>query len=181
MTQSQSLIPTRPDPWKKGGPKTYEIVDYDEAGYFVIGGLSTDPVERRQELRTIIVEAERTMRAMPQADIPIIHHFAHELYAREMRAPANSLIVGRVHRYGCLNIVTGDASVLTEFGPKRVNDNPSIFSTPPGTKRMIWAHTDVAWTTVHATQKTDIEEIEKEFILPDYTPIEIDAFLRAVQ
>lgn len=181
MTQPQSLIPIRKSPTKKGDPRTYEIVDYDEAGYFVISGLSHDPIERRQELRNIIVEAERAMSHMPQADIPVIHHFAHDLYAREMRAPANSLIVGRVHRYGCLNIVTGDASVLTEFGPKRVNDNPSIFATPPGTKRMIWAHTDVAWTTVHATKETDIATIEKEFILPDYNPIEIDAFLRSVQ
>jgi hypothetical protein len=34
----------------------------------------------------------------------------------------------------------------------------------PGTKRAVYAETDVVWTTIHPTEETDLEKIEEEVI-----------------
>ena len=39
-----------------------------------------------------------------------------------------------------------------------------ILTSPPGTKRVVFAVTDVVWTTVHVTDKTDLGEIE-DFVI----------------
>jgi hypothetical protein len=41
---------------------------------------------------------------------------------------------------------------------------PFVVVSPPGTKRVAYAHEDSRWLTVHGTEKQDVEEIEKEFI-----------------
>ena len=46
---------------------------------------------------------------------------------------------------------------------------------PPGTKRIAFAHTDCTWTTIHGTHETDLEKIENHFIAE--TDAEYSAFL----
>jgi hypothetical protein len=41
----------------------------------------------------------------------------------------------------------------------------------PGTKRVGYAHEDTIWTTIHATEETDMEKVEKELIAADYEEI----------
>ena len=58
-------------------------------------------------------------------------------------------------------------SILTEDGVKHVQA-PHHGITKPGTKRIIYTHTDCVFVTVHATDKTDVDEIEKEVIAEDF-------------
>ena len=41
-------------------------------------------------------------------------------------------------------------------------------SSLPGTKRAVYAHPDVVWTTIHLTNETDLDKIEAEVIAPTY-------------
>jgi hypothetical protein len=42
------------------------------------------------------------------------------MYAREILLPAETFIVGKIHKHAHLNIVTrGRCTVVTEFGPAR--------------------------------------------------------------
>ena len=51
--------------------------------------------------------------------------------------------------------------------------SPYYGITETGTKRFIYTHTDCIFVTVHATENTDLEEIEKEVIAEDYNDPDI--------
>jgi hypothetical protein len=48
---------------------------------------------------------------------------------------------------------------------------PFTLVAQPGAKRVILAHTDVVWTTIHGTDETDLEKIENEFIAKTYEEV----------
>lgn len=106
---------------------------------------------------------EDEMRKHEQIDIPIRHHFSPGVYAREITIPAGTLLTGRIHKYEQLNILSGgEISVLTDDGMKRVKAPFTVVS-PPGTKRIAYAHTECTWTTILATEEKDPEVIEAQF------------------
>ena len=101
-------------------------------------------------------------------EITPVHYFAKGLYAREIFIPKGTLLTGKIHRTEHLNIISkGDISVVTEEGTKRITA-PFTMIAKPGTKRVGYAHEDTVWTTVHATDETDLEKIELELIAADY-------------
>jgi hypothetical protein len=108
-----------------------------------------------------IIEAE--MYKQPQREIPIRHYFSPGVYAREITIPADTLLTGRVHKFAQLNILSGgEISVLTEDGIVRVKAPFTVVS-PPGTKRIAYAHTECTWTTILHTEETDPDKIEELF------------------
>ena len=118
--------------------------------------------------RAQIQRLEDVMRELPQVEIPPRHYFAAGLYAREITIPAGTVLTGKVHSAEHLNIVSqGDITVWTEYGMKRVQA-PFAMVSRPGTKRVGYAHTDTVWTTIHATNETDLEALERELIVPDH-------------
>ncbi len=134
------------------------IVDFDGA---------VAPLVMRE--RIFALEAE--LSKLPQAELPIAHHFAKGVYAREMTMRAGELVIGKIHRLQHLSIISqGDVAVATEFGIRRYRA-PFTFVSEPGAKRVIYAHEDTVWTTIHVTDKTDVNEIEKDIIAPNYDDI----------
>lgn len=120
-----------------------------------------------KERREAIAGLQRVMESMPESrhfQEELFHHFADGLYAREMRIPAGSLIVGKQHKYPCLNfIMAGSAEVRSHEGAKRY-DAPHIFTSEAGTKRAMYAVSDLTWVTVHPTCETDLERLEESLI-----------------
>lgn len=99
-----------------------------------------------------------------QIELPLKHHFSEGLYARELFIPAGTIVVGKIHKYENLNImVAGEMDVLIGDKIQRVCA-PFIVVSPPGTKRIAKAITDVIWLTVHATEESDLNKIENHFI-----------------
>jgi len=114
-----------------------------------------------------VVLIEEKMREHPQIDIPVKHYFSQGVYAREITIPKGTLLTGKIHKYQQLNIMSsGEMSVLTQDGVVRVKAPFTIVS-PPGTKRIAYAHEDTVWTTIHGTDETDLEKIEAHFIAKD--------------
>jgi hypothetical protein len=117
--------------------------------------------------RSKLENLEMLMREFPQRDIPTKHYFSQGVYAREITIPKDTILTGKIHKYSQLNILSkGDISVLTEEGIKRVQAPFTIVS-PPGTKRVAYAHEETIWTTIHGTDLTDLERIEEHFIAKD--------------
>lgn len=95
---------------------------------------------------------------------PLKHQFADNVYAREMTIPADSIIIGKIHRFGHLNVISrGHVSVLTEFGVEELR-GPCTFISKPGTKRVVYAHEETVWTTFHGTKHTDPDKVEADII-----------------
>ena len=99
---------------------------------------------------------------------PIKHKFCNGLYIREIFNPAGQLLVTKIHKKEHpFFLMKGKMSILTEDGVKHIQA-PHHGITKPGTKRIIYTHTDCVFVTVHATDKTDVDEIEKEVIANDF-------------
>lgn len=121
-------------------------------------------VDKPKTMRDKVQAMESVMLDMPQVELETIHHFSKDVYAREIHIPAGVTLTGKIHKFENLNILSkGEMSVLTEDGVKRVSAPFTVVS-PPGTKRIAYAHTDCVWTTVHGTELKDVDSIEVEFV-----------------
>lgn len=118
------------------------------------------PLSMRDKVN--IVEAE--MLKHEQIEIPVKHYFSQGVYAREITIPAGAMLTGKIHKFQQLNILSsGEISVMTDEGMKTVKAPFTIVS-PPGTKRIAYAHTECVWTTIHGTNETDLDKIEEHYI-----------------
>jgi len=92
-------------------------------------------------------------------------------YAREIKLPKGSLVIGKIHRHQHLNFITqGKVIVYTEFGLKHL-EAPCTFVSEVGLKRAVYAVEDTLWTTVHLTKfnsEEELSKIEDEVIAPSY-------------
>ncbi len=107
---------------------------------------------------------ENEMKKEKQIDLKVNHHFSKDVYARELFIPKGVILTGHIHKYENLNIMTkGDMSVLVGEEVKRIKA-PFIVVSPPGTKRIAYAHEDTIWITIHGTDEKDLDKIENKFI-----------------
>jgi hypothetical protein len=135
-------------------------------------------IERMPPTREAILRLEEEMRKFDQLECPLTHTFAPGSYARGIKLPQGALVVGKIHLHAHLNIVSrGLVTVVTEFGLMQIDarEHPVTFTSQPGTKRALYVHEETWWTTVHLTDSTDLAEIEREIIAPDYS--ELDQFM----
>jgi len=113
-----------------------------------------------------------------QTDIPSYHHFAPGNYAREMHIPPRVVIVGKLHKHAHINIISkGKITVVTEHEGVQTLEAPCTFISKPGTKRVVCAHEETVWTTIHPTNETDLDKIEAEVIAKTYDEIELEGTL----
>ena len=127
----------------------------------------------RAEIRARIHHLEKFLKENPdQLQIEPVHHFSKDVYAREMRLKKDALIVGAIHRFENLNIISqGEVSIVSIDGIIRVKA-PATFVASPGAKRVIYAHEDTVWTTIHGTGERDLAKIEDIFIAKNYDGID---------
>lgn len=104
---------------------------------------------------------------LDQVEVPITHHFAPGVYVREMDKPAGVLTIGKIHKFEHIKmLLKGDVTFITEHGTFRVQA-PFIERGMPGQNIATYSHTDMVMITIHPTESTDLEEIEKQFICQD--------------
>jgi hypothetical protein len=125
------------------------------------------------ELRAGILDIERKIAAMPGATFgddvaPLLHAFGDGLYIRTIRMPKGMLLTSKIHKTNHpYFIMEGEVSVLTDKGEVRIKA-PYADITRAGTKRVLYIHEDTVWITVHATDKTDLREIEHDIIAESF-------------
>lgn len=125
-----------------------------------------------------VVDVQNKIAQLPQLDIPVFHHFAPNIYMRQMDAQAGTLMVTKMHKTEhFLIILKGSASVL-DNGELVHFEAPQIIKTKVGTKRVIYFHDASSWLTVHPIQETDLDAIEKQLIVPDH---EVNQFLKSIE
>lgn len=115
--------------------------------------------------RAQVTRLEATMRALPQIEIPIEHHFCEGVYARKMTMPADSTVVGKIHLHSQINILSkGHMSVATDKGVVELFAGDHIVC-PEGSKRAFYAHEESVWTVILRCDEKDVEKIEQEFVV----------------
>ena len=126
-----------------------------------LSAMSGDMIEK-----LFVIEA--ALKQMPQVEVPLRHCFGNKVYVREMTAPKGSILIGKMHKFKQVNIVTkGDISVLTEDGWKRLKSG-DMFESPAGIKRAGFTHEDTVWTTICGTEETEVNKAEDELTIGSY-------------
>lgn len=127
----------------------------------------------KKEIRNLIAQLEKVIISCPQVEIPTVHRFSKGVYSREIKIPKGTFIVGEIHKFENLNILShGEATVLSIDGPGDHIVAPWSDVSSPGVKRVIYAHEDCTWTTIHGTNERDLEKIKDEVIVKSYDALE---------
>jgi len=133
-------------------------------------------IRRRKEFRENISDLEKAVTEAESGmtgDVlhkanPVKHTFAGGCYIREIYNPANELIITKIHKKEHpFFLMKGEMSILTENGIEHIKA-PYQGVTKIGTKRAIYTHEECIFITVHATDNTEIEEIEEEVVCAKY-------------
>ena len=125
-----------------------------------------------QKRDTILQFEQAMLDCTDQIDLPVQHHFANSVYGRELFIPKGVVLVGKLHRFPCINVIAqGSVAVVTEHG-REVYTAPDVFVSPAGTKRVIYALKDSTWVTFHPCENTDLKDIEHNLIAESYTALE---------
>lgn len=122
------------------------------------------------EIRDLICEVENKIIGHKDVVLespPLKHSFAPGIYVREITIPGGMLLTGAIHKHEHPNfLLKGEVTVLTESGGVQRLKAPQSIISPPGTKRLIYTHTETVWTTVHHNPDNieDIEELEEMLV-----------------
>ena len=106
-------------------------------------------------------------------EIPTEHMFAPGVYCRKVFMQAGHVYIGKIHGHDHGNIVAqGCVSVFSEF-EDTVHRAYSMFVSPKGTKRALYAHEDTIWICVHPNpdNETDLVKLEERYIVPHYAAL----------
>lgn len=118
-------------------------------------------------VRDKVIFAEKLMKQLPQRELKVEHDFSFGVYARILYIPADTILVGKLHKYPQINLIRqGELSVLVGNEIKRLKA-PYVVASAAGTKRIAQVHRDTIWVTIHGTYLKDVEQIEHYFIAQD--------------
>jgi hypothetical protein len=125
-------------------------------------------------VRAKIEALEAEMDKLPQVEQPVQHFFADKLYGRVIFNPKDSFIVTKIHKQENIStLISGRLGVISENGLE-VIEAPKVFVTKPGTKRVLYAQTDVLFSTVHQNPNDlrDLDALEDQIIAKSFAEIE---------
>ncbi|MDE2098333.1 MAG: hypothetical protein KGL39_13855 [Patescibacteria group bacterium] len=107
----------------------------------------------------------------PQFEPVTRHYFSGGMYCREVLQPEDSCVVGKEHlKPHFFILLKGEMTVVGNYYRKHI-DAPFVFEAQGGDKRALYAHKNSVYITVHKTDKTDLDEIERELIKEEDTSL----------
>lgn len=139
-------------------------------------------VEKIKDSRAKVGAIVESLKELPQVDCPVTHRFSPGCYLREIFMPKGSVVIGKIHATEHFNIVlSGEVTVITvgsdgEFVRERIKA-PHTFVSGAGVQKVVVMHEDCQWQTIHVTDETDLELIEKSVIVESHDNLAIDSML----
>lgn len=115
----------------------------------------TDAIDRAEPMRSKVHRLEDEINHLPQVDCPIRHYFAPGLYAREIKIPKGTVLVGAVHKTHNLAVLSaGRLQLVTDDGVIEIAA-PHTLAVMPGQKNAAVALEDSVWTNFFPVDETD--------------------------
>ena len=137
---------------------------YEEAIHAQDHGLSLLPKEPTREA---VLRLQDHLATLPQVNPEPVHYFAPGMYGRELAIPADTIMVGKIHRHQHITmLIKGEATINTDKGMERIAA-PYVWISQVNAKRALVTHTDCVFFTCHATSETDLDKLEAELIEPE--------------
>ena len=132
--------------------------------------LSDEQVSNRKKIH-VLQDTLESFDEELKTDPPLKHYFAPGMYAREIILPEGVVVVGKIHKHAHLNIISYGHVLVSTYEGFNEFIGPLTFTSAPGAKRAVYALKETMWTTIHLTEKTDLEEIEEEIIAKSYDDV----------
>jgi hypothetical protein len=124
-------------------------------------------VENDVSSREQVADMARLMAKMPQTECPVTHRFAPGVYLREISMPADTIVVGKIHKTEHFNILLqGACLIVHDDGRREELRAPMTFVSKAGVQKVLYILEDMIWQTVHVTPETDLMKLEAELIEP---------------
>jgi quercetin dioxygenase-like cupin family protein len=96
----------------------------------------------------------------------INHHFGAGVYAKETLIPAGHVLVQHKHKFDHLSILASGSIELMTDGERKIVHAPACLTIEANKHHGVKSITDVVWYCIHATECTDIDEIDEVLIVP---------------
>ncbi len=108
------------------------------------------------------------MRGMPQTECPVTHRFAPGVYLREIYMPADTVVIGKIHKTEHFNIIlAGVVLIVHDDGSREEIVGPCTFVSKAGVQKVLYIIEPTFWQTVHVTDETDLARLEEILISKD--------------
>lgn len=119
-------------------------------------------------MRQKVDALQQELAKMPQYEPETTHYFHGGMYCRQVFRPAGVLVVGAVHKKEHFYFVASGTVAITD-GEGNVEEvtGPHLFLSKPGTKRAVYALTDVLCMTFHVTDAKTVFDAEAELVEAD--------------
>lgn len=109
----------------------------------------------------LVRQFENAALTLPQVHITTEHVLHGGMYARTIRIPANTMLTGAMTSCDNLCIVSGDITVTTDDGARRLTGF-HVLPARAGAKRAGITHADTCWTTIIPTNAATVTEAENQ-------------------
>lgn len=129
-----------------------------------IGGILAESAERIEKI-------ERRLIDLPQVDCPLKHVFSKGVYYRQIHMPAGLIVIGHQHKTKHLNIILKGSAVVMMDGVLQRVVAGDVFESGEGVRKVLYIESACDWATIHITNETDLDQLEKDLI------IKSDAFM----
>lgn len=119
-------------------------------------------------MRQKVERVQEALSKLPQYEPRTTHRFHAGMYCREVWREAGVMVVGKVHKKEHFYlIVSGTVCISDGIGEPQRFTGPHMIESAPGTKRAVYAETDVLCMTFHRTDATTVEAAEAELVEED--------------
>lgn len=109
------------------------------------------------------------MRGLPQTECPVTHRFAPGVYIREIKMPADTIVIGKVHKTEHFNIlIRGSCIIVHDNGVREELRAPYTFVSKPEVQKVLYITEDMIWQTVHVTDETNLQRLETLLISKEH-------------
>ena len=126
----------------------------------VLSGQELEQLATRANVQRVAAE----MLTHEQVEIPVFHTFRPGIYLREIHIPKDTITVGKIHKFSCINFLTkGERTTLIGGYMVRIKA-PHVHCSPPGHQRLSITHEDSVWITAHFTDEQDIKRLEHDLV-----------------
>jgi hypothetical protein len=97
-------------------------------------------------------------------ELPLEHFICNKTYVRQITLPKDIMLTGKVHNFDHTSILSkGEVTIMTDEGVTRIKA-PATWVSKAGTKRLIYVHEETIWSTIHQSENTTVEDLEKEMV-----------------
>ena len=117
-------------------------------------------------LKKPLLEQIEILSQMPQTPMPVKHRFQDGVYIREIFMPADTYVIGHVHRCRHFNMVLEGKAWVHMENHGRVVKAGEVIESGPLVQKALYIIEDCRWATIHAnpTNSRDIEFLENEIV-----------------